>query len=363
MHEFTRLVKNTPRRQTVDWPEHDIMTLSGDTIDIKAYKAYLHSQLEYLEEFVQEHVLMGLNLEELGIVVNPSHFRDTCDETTPGYGPLTADQHSDYLDNPDSDLFMNALVASGLLITGRDHEGAMLWDQAKTVKWIGDINQAWFRTYPLCHTLQGLPGRGTEECNYQIENTDVSRGHLRVVRGTLGFNSNYHKGVLSTGLYKSVLRLIPYRLARILIILLRIVRPTELSALSESVIPRKKAQYVVQTYQTHIWASLGKQWNSDDMSSALRAFFLQGMDVVIGIRRYRHFATGFQQHYLPYTPQDNSTDLLKVAHLMAGHTEETVDSNYAIRVHRGVTPDRQTELFIQIALDWHRELGFDTFAP
>lgn len=145
------------------------------------------------------------------------------------------------------------------------------FDQELGIQWILDIHSAWMKLQPLCHILQGLPGRMMEESLYNPVNTDqasanvVSKGDY----GTGGFSSRYHKGVNMTGRYKHILCLLPHKVFLILYVLVHVIQLIELSVLFQYVVPAEGQQSTADAYKTRVYASLGNAWSPEQMSANL----------------------------------------------------------------------------------------------
>jgi hypothetical protein len=167
---------------------------------------------------------------------------------------------------------------------------------------------------------------------------------------TGGFRSGYHKGSFSTGKHKEILRLLPYRVFRLLYILNRIVRPIELAALFDLLIQPENRQATVDTYRERM---------------NLQRFMQHGMGVKMGARPYRHFAIAIQRHY-PATnygryETDSKAQLYAIAaDLMAGHTPEVAEMHYARLGNNVLTGSTLRAAYIRVCKDWHAFLGFST---
>ncbi|KAH9918866.1 uncharacterized protein B0H18DRAFT_957770 [Fomitopsis serialis] len=193
MHNFTRIVHQMPRPGTISWPTGDTLRLSGYTISMDQYKMAVCSALDSLEEFIQNKVLLGVDLEAHGIHCNFYEMPDV-DVETIGSGPFsTPDAVS--LDNAASDAFINAVMAKSDFL-GNCSANGITWNTEHVMEWLSEISNAWLELQPLIHMTQGLPGRATEEERTKIVNTEETRRHLFVDKdlGTLVFRPNYHKG-------------------------------------------------------------------------------------------------------------------------------------------------------------------------
>lgn len=338
--------------------------IQGNKITKDAFTEKLREGLDELETFVEETVLFGISLDAIGVSCKLHDSMDSGDDTTPDYGPFSSPD-SKTLDNPDSDKFFRALVKLG----GRSpcHKAGenIEWDHAKSMKWEADIHHALQHLYLQIHCTGGLAGRGTEEALLNYTNEEFgSRRHLRVLKGTCGFDHNYHKGALVTGMYKNVFRLLPYRVARILFILLRIIRPIQLMALLIFIVPAGKqhVQNATALYKTRIFVSWNKAWTNSLLSSILMAWFKKNLGFPMGLRMYRHFATALQRRYIKYLKHDNPKSIQGFADAQAGRTQKTSFLNYAIEKNKSI-PESRIHDFELVSAYWHEMCGYSTYPP
>ena len=224
------------RPWVIEWIDDDTVKILAAEINKNDLAKRLETSMTKLEEFVKEKILFGISLESLGISFDFSRHRDTGDEQTRGYSPIGSvdlEGESFTISNEDSDKLLNAMVETGALGLQMTENEEVVWERGLTTEWVANIHNAWTEFYPLKHQSAGPPGRGTEEALFNARNTENGRRHVYFKDNTIGFGSNYHKGHLASGVYKYILRLIPYRLAVIFMILIRVVRPIELMALME----------------------------------------------------------------------------------------------------------------------------------
>lgn len=366
MHTFTRVVMNTLRPVMVRWLSPNRLEVEGEEIDMDKYRAFLQSQMGRLEKMVKDNVLLGIALDDIGIDLRISKHMDTGDEVTVGYGVLTPElaQRSPgsgtvTMDNADSDRLFIQMVkeeALGLLVG----TSGIIWDGSKSAVWLRDIHSAWGLFWCLYHVLAGQAGRTTEEDVLNITNTLGGRRHAFGEGESIAVISNYHKGAHNSNMYKHILRLLPYRLARIMLILVRIVRPIELSALLEFGRFNGKEQEVITTYQTALFATWGKRWDAKtgQQTRLLANWFLGGLGVRMGVRKYRHFAAAIAREYIK-TPE---VDALSVASdQQAAHERVTSDVNYAQSEVSRILPPSRRQLYLKVSTMWHEVHGFETF--
>jgi hypothetical protein len=367
MHTFTRVVLNTLRPVMVRWLNPKCLEVEGEEIDMDKYRAFLQSQMGRLEEMVKDNVLFGIVLEDIGIDLQISKHVETGDEVTVGYGVLTPElaqgspgSDTVTIDNADSDRLFLRMVKEKALGLSVGTSG-IIWDGNKSVIWLRDIHSAWSLLWCLYHVLAGQAGRTTEEDVLNITNTLEGRRHVFGEGESIAIISNYHKGAHNSNMYKHILRLLPYRLARIMLILVRIVRPIELSALLEFGQFHGKEQEVVATYQTALFATWGKRWNAKtgQQTRLLANWFEEGLGVRMGVRKYRHFAAAIAREYIK-APE---VDALSVASdQQAAHERVTSDVNYAQSEVSRILPPSRRQLYLKVSTMWHKVHVFGTFS-
>ena len=344
---------------------HDeTLVIQGNKTTKDIFTQKLRDGLDELETFVEEKVLFGISLASIGISCKLHDSMDSGDDTTPGYGPFSSPK-AKTLDNPDSDKFCRALAKLGTDSPCRKVGKELVWDRTKSMKWEADIHCALQNLYVQMHSTGGLAGRGTEEAMTNWTNEEFgSRRHLRVLKGTCGIDANYHKGALATGIYKNVFRLLPYRVARILFILLRVVRPVQLMALMKFCVPagKKNVQKATALYGTRIFVSWNNAWTSTFLSSTLMAWFKNNLGFPMGLRMYRHFATALQRRYIRYLKHDNPESIQKLADTQAGRTEKTGFAHYAVEKNTSTPFPRMCD-FEMVSAYWHEMCGYTTYPP
>lgn len=294
---------------------------------------FLQDELRSLEQFVSENILLGISLDAIGVSCDLNESMDNGDRETPGYGAFYAlDEVA--LDNEDSDKFERALKQLGDRSFVQLKDGRVHYDAVKSALWLANVDGAKERSYALMHATAGLAGRGTEEALIQHTNEEFGAArNVEVSKGTIQLNMAYHKGAIETGLFKLILRIMPYRLARIFFILLRVVRPVELGAFLRLFIKganKEKRREVTHLYRTRVFVSWGKAWDGDRLSGILKKWFKDGLGVPMGLRMYRHMVTAFARRYIKYSVVDGTEDLQAAADAQAGRSQKTSYTHYSI---------------------------------
>jgi hypothetical protein len=206
----------------------------------------------------------------------------------------------------------------------------------------------------------------------QICNTLFGRRHLFALNGyaTLATWSNYWKGAQISGKFKEILRVMPCRVAKLLLILLRIIRPVEVLYLLRHRISfdQSEREKVVAAYSSSLWAALGSRLSADVMYESVRTFFRfpgNGEPVFnfpFGVRLYRQFAAAVQKRHLSDISPKYTKTLAdagtQAGDIQAGHTSQTSNAHYAQEDIVGVDSGFRDH-YIAYSLAWHKFWGLD----
>lgn len=359
MHGMSILAKNTPRPNLVWWRGDDIL-LFGREISFTEYRKKTYQKVLQLEKFILDEVMFGLyTMEEAEQIFNIKNIEDTGDETTPGYGVIANTAHP-LMRTHQSDLFFQRLYEEKKLgIAPRTGGGfdVIPWEG---VQWLAAIHTAFGMLVPACHILC-IAGRGTEWVT--ISPTNNSDGPKGVVYDpgakTGAFNAAYHKGLNIQGVLKHNRRYIPYEIFRLLYLLLRVVRPTELIVLFNTIIPAARKPDTFKAYHNHVFALLGKAWRSTDITRSLKGWFKNVVDIPMGLHDYRHLVIAIQRKYMRFRIQAPSP-LEEKTNGLRGHKKVVGDSHYARATFLGSCSMEDRDLALEAGTEYHRVMGFAT---
>ena len=367
LHEFSVIVKNTPRPALVWWSE-DTILLFGHKISFSLYKLGLRKKLLQLEQFILGTILFGMySMDELEAIFGISSVEDNGDEKHIGYG-IIADTSTPGMDNPQSTVFFDAIFKRQHLGLRSDQDGRILFDKDLALQWIANIDDAMRQFFPISHNTT-IAGRGMEAESLRPTNNDIGRRNVIFdpEAGTGAYDADYHKGQERTGSHKHILRHIPYEVFRILYILVRIIRPIEFFFICRAFIPFDAQARVHDAYANHVFATFGSAWKTTTMTSSLEAFFQDVAGFPIGLRKNRHFSIALQRRYIDYgaaksssAPTPEQLALERTLNRLRGHEKEVGDANYAREGEYGSSSvdERQRSRFISEL--WHKALGFPT---
>ena len=350
------------------WVDDRELILNGNLINLDVFRDFLHFQIESLNDFIAQNVLLGLTLEELGIVINFDELGKQGDFTTVGQNPLLVKLEG----NSDSNRFLEALVTVKKGRFASFENGQLVWEMQQAQLWVANIHQAMLRTHDIAHITQGSPGRMTEEDKMQSANTLASRRHLVVAPNmdTLAVWSNYWKGRTISGRFKEILRVFPKIISEFIFILLRVVRPIEVLFLAKHLTLASDRTKMISAYRSALWASMGTSLHANAMCASLSDFLaLPGRDgepvfnFKFNVRCYRQFATAVQRRHLPGSPkytEQIAESLTAAGDLQAGRTEGTSHQNYAIQTSTVNMEPGFIAHYLAYSTAWHRFWGLET---
>lgn len=367
------MVRNTPRPAVITTVDDDVGTFryEGQVFTLPQLKAAIGKEIENLETSIALDVLIGEDLAALGLDFDLSLLEDSGDETTPGYSIFgsterpKSDIPHDIKDVKisDSDILMNTFIKKERF---KDEENAasQRWDVDKVENWITEVERAWNLLYPLIHILSGPPPRGTEEASFTMRNLVGGRRHIFMAdyegQRLLTIRSDYHKGLRTTSLVKEIWRVLPYRLARVLYILLHLVRPIEMVLACDYLMKKPKIKAAAAEYTSGLYVHRGKRWDSGRMSDSLKFFFLKNFKCEIGLKAYRHLGIFVQRRELNRLHVKGKKTLMVMAEVMTGHTETTGDMVYARTQGTGTVVYGLRDTHIQTCLVLHKIWGVES---
>ncbi|KIM51974.1 hypothetical protein SCLCIDRAFT_32998 [Scleroderma citrinum Foug A] len=342
-----------PSKVIVMWDStHSALSVDNHIITIADYKSQVQDTLQTLIKFVDSRVLRNIKL--------PVDFpEETYDVQTRGYGLFSTSSDELAADNHPSSVFLTELCQTGELCCRIGNE--ITWDSRALVEWLIDIDHAWSTVLVLVHLLSP-PACGTEVVLWQHTNTASSCRHLFLSSNlrTLVTVSNYNKSTAITGLYKHILRVIPHAVSTVIMKLLRIVWPVQTFTV-KSQTSTEHQDNVVDIFDTYIFASFGKVWDTQKVSNALKNWFEERLAVPFRLNQHRHFAQAVQRKFLTYDQKDNELEV--TANLGLGHGQEAANMNYARQKGDLDLDVTQRMRFETVGSDWIAWHGISVSAP
>ncbi len=211
-----------------------------------------------------------------------------------------------------------------------------------------------------CHILV-IAGRGTEwETIGPTNNINGPRGVVYDPGACTGaFDSRYHKGLNIQGIEKHIRRYIPYQIFRLLYLLLRVVRPIELTVLFATIVPDANKAKTIQAYHGHVFASMGRAWVSEDISKALQSWLDGVIGLRLGLHDYRHLAIAIQRRYMDLREKNPNQNELALNRIRA-HGKSVGDSHYGREDYLGSCSIDERDRALNLGREYHRIMGFTT---
>jgi hypothetical protein len=369
MRVFSYALSKRRKIATVFWQNDHNLILGPHTINLNTFRSFILFHVEQLEDFIRTDVLFGKTLHDLDITVDFTTFSDSGNMTDLQYNPLLESIQG----NPDSDTVLDCMLQEGSVVKINPNANQMTWDPVASEQWLGNIHQAASRLQPLAHVTQGAPGRISEESKMQLTNTEVGRRHLIILSflNTIGIWSNYSKTTKVSGAFKEVLRVYPYRISRLLFILIRLIRPIEvlyhIQCRPQAL--EIESELVVTAYKSRLWTSFGTAFTPDDMRSYLPALLMSEDEdnqtpfpFRFGVRTYREFAAAVQRRHIQipirYSRAVAQQDA-QVGDLQAGRTTATSLQNYAVEKSVIDMEPGFIHHYIMYSRSWQRFWGWD----
>lgn len=358
----------TKKRKTATtfWKDNSTVIIGPQTINLSVFRSFLSLQIEHLEDLFRTSILFGKRLDDLGITVDFRTITDNGNMTTLAYSPLLESIHG----NRDSNILLNFMLEEKSVVEIDPEDNKMKWDVAGAEKWLGDIHRATSWVQAAAHITQGAPGRMTEEAKSQLTNTEVGRRHLVILQSlnTLALWSNYSKTTKVTGAFKEVLRVYPHRIARLIFILVRLVRPIEVLYLIKhrhAQVP-EELERVVTAYKSKLWTSFGLPFTPDQMCENLADFLMSDdggpFPFRFGVRLYRELATAVQRRHIRIPIKYSravAQEGAQVGDLQAGRSTQTSLQNYAVEKSVVDMEPGFIEHYISYSRSWQNFWGLD----
>lgn len=359
IHVVSNIARNMPAPAVIIWNDAgDKVQLHGHLIDICDYKTKLSHTLRDATVLMDKKVLLGIVLSA-GARELPE--QDDYDQRTRGHGLFSFSLDDIQKPEHPASFFLEALCTQGKLCKS-SQEGDISWDYDEVLIWLANVADMLSHIYLLLHMLSP-PGRGSEEVLWQHANSAETRRHLfrSKALNTLIMIGNYDKGSTATGLHKCIVRVIQGEVAVLLSTFLRVVRPLEL-LLTLTFFGGSTAEKEAETmylYQTRLFVSFGKLWDSEYLSRIIRDWYSDRLGISsMGLAMHRHFAQALQRRLYSKSEVDLPTRLLsETANLALGHGREAGEMNYA-RQDSDVLTMTQQERFERVGKDWIGFLGF-----
>ncbi|KAG8792324.1 hypothetical protein FRC12_006447 [Ceratobasidium sp. 428] len=326
-------------------------------MDYKAFRGYLSDSFISLETLVNDDLLLGVKPEDCGFDFDArSEIYDELGQTKFGYSMFsdTKNKFRDIVDSLPMRFFEN--TKNPLIDFNKSvRPSKIVYKREPLRRYIETYNKAVGRLAFLLHTIGGQPGRGTEFIQIFFSNMkNRVRNIYMLAPGQLIYVLFYNKTTSQTGYDRVVAHAIPWRLARLLLIVRALVTPFIVQIYTSEIDNDARAM------QLHaVFAQDGVQMTSDQLSRILDDWFAENMHVNIGLRLYRQFVIAVQRRLMA-AAFEVIKQILAAIDSQGGHSTETAEANYAILPEEAHMLNNDTiRKYVAVSRWWWRILFAD----
>jgi superfamily II DNA or RNA helicase len=280
------------------------------------------------ERLILDKLLLNLTPESLGFNIDENtELRDDLTNTDPGYSvvydnknPLQELKHVlpiRFFEHADADFLHTGNVI------GQEIE----WKNEGAAQYLETYHKVMRELSFILHAVGGQPGRGTEFIGMRwINGTWRVRNVYMVAPGQMVYMVFYNKTTGQTGLDRVVAHAIPWRIARMILILESLVNPFVGVLLKRVAGDQGRA-----THTEFMFNDYGKQMKSEDLGMQIQHWFTRELQVPFRLRLFRQFVIACQRKLMPgaFTTVKRA---LNVVDAQAGHSTEVARDHYAIDV-------------------------------
>ena len=296
---------------------------------------------------INQEVLCGIDIGALGIKMDLSLGQVNY---TIGSG-IFSKEWDILMDSKDSIKLQEALahVENSFLVSPIDI--------SKAESWLKSIHMVWQELFCLIHVLGGpFPPFFKEELELLYSTCLTRRGDFFPVAGSLATINSYEGERHSVvGEYKKRLRLLPHTLSTALVIMLRLVRPLELSiVLSTPGTPQDKKN-LLWDYRHVLYVTHGSRWTADMLAVIWHNWIIRGVGFHMEAMQYRSFCKSWEQKY---GTTGRVSWLEKMADAQAGHSRNVSLKHYGRLGSVGGLGTTAALFNKEQCLIWHKWLGF-----
>ena len=336
-----------PRIVWTDRTTYRTMRYKGTPIPFNGLQNVFSKMEEDTIKIWENDVLMQLPLQ-----VRYDQLFDDLSNTTVDYSFFSDKRNLCFRNR---DMLAKAIVEHPILYRRffNDENGVPTWNIIALQEWL--FNYAKFQSIQLAsiEMKAGSPGRGTELCCLEYQNTHTRPQRGLYIMGThLAIVCQYHKSGSITGKDK----LIPHSLdavtADLVIQDLSIARPfAELAAYI--CYPHNKD--IQSYYNSYLFVNNKNLFTTTDITNVLKTYTLPIYDVGLGVNDWRHISAAFRQKICPgledIIEDDGNQETVQA--LQSGHTCQTENRIYGISTEAlAGTADEVLPMFLDASTDW-----------
>ncbi|KAG9097293.1 hypothetical protein FRC06_007719, partial [Ceratobasidium sp. 370] len=313
----------------VAWVTPSTVAVEGHQADLGAFFEHLGAELHSLERLVEDELMFGIDAGQCGFdITEETPIFDDISNKTPGFSLFSHEANSVFKD-------LQHKLAEKVFKDPRArylHKGQrvpktdeIVWDNIGVSRYLDCWHKA-LRSLGLCmHLTGGQPGRATEFVTMMWENTELRmRAIYMPAPGRMIFVLWYNKTTGQTGYDRVVVHAIPWRLARLVLMLKGLVAP-----FVGELVKYYHGAKARDVHNLYLFTQNGKQSEAEFLSNELRRWFTQHLKCPFGSRLYRQFAVALSRR-LMHGAQRVWTRTQNLVDAQAGHTSEMANQHYAI---------------------------------
>ncbi|KAG9092668.1 hypothetical protein FRC06_011834 [Ceratobasidium sp. 370] len=173
-HVIQHFAKTTMGLPCVPWTNEmgDRVQLDSHVVKMDDMHKMIVGHLKETQEFLNQKVLMGLTLDEIGYGIAPdTPIIDDLLRTSPGYSFLTDPLNPFHkMTTLLAKAFLQHPKVKGHFCSGLDEHGAPVWIRSQVADWLRDLEELTEKLSLLMFLLGGQPPRGTEFCMLKLHN-------------------------------------------------------------------------------------------------------------------------------------------------------------------------------------------------
>jgi hypothetical protein len=307
------------------WSTFDTLSLEGQHLSVNSFRHAFADSVRELDTFVHKELLLGLSLSDLGFHVDENTvIHDNTANDAEGYSMFSDPK------NPFKDMEMSLSDAflgypHAAFLTNGVENGNVIYSAEGVARYLDAYHKANRMLALILHGVGGQPGRGTEFCGIKFDNPRFRARSLYMIGpGQMVYVLFYNKSTGKTGMDRVVAHALPWRVARLVLIMRALVNP-----FAGTLIERTGGR-VARAVQAHSVLSIsGKQMTSDQLSAELLDWFKTKLGVQVRLRLFRQFVIAVQRKRMPKA-FETIKRAMNVVDAQAGHTTETAETHYAI---------------------------------
>jgi len=171
-----------------------------------------------------------------------------------------------------------------------------IWKEIGISQWMGTCSTVVEIILFLVHLSSGQPARGVELMTYNITKPANTSRSVYFNQGTIMLITTYWKGRNVSNRDRPIARFLPKEFAKLLLVYLSVIRPTEV--FFSSVSHGNGNTDSVGNYNRYLFVRNGIRMNSEQCSTSFQKLFLQKLRFHLSFRQFRQIVIGFTSKLL-----------------------------------------------------------------